>query len=243
MVPSIAVADGGPAVSGPNGKFSVEGGQYDDEGSVLALGSFSIPLGYSFGLQADGAVGTIDDEVMGGGGVHLFTRDPSKYLLGVYASYHSWDSIDIWRTAAEFEFYLSRVSLTGLAGYESVDVPTTQNGLPVLNTDDDHFFGRADLAYYPADNFKISGGYRYVSETSLGTASAEYLFQGAGVPVSLFAKGDFGEKQYNRITGGVKVYFGADPNKSLIDRHRTEDPPNYTPVFPNLETATNGVPQ
>ena len=243
LVPSIAVADGGPAVSGPNGKFSVEGGQYDDEGSVLALGSFSIPLGYSFGLQADGAVGTIDDEVMGGGGVHLFTRDPSKYLLGVYASYHSWDSIDIWRTAAEFEFYLSRVSLTGLAGYESVDVPTTQNGLPVLNTDDDHFFGRADLAYYPADNFKISGGYRYVSETSLGTASAEYLFQGAGVPVSLFAKGDFGEKQYNRITGGVKVYFGADPNKSLIDRHRTEDPPNYTPVFPNLETATNGVPQ
>lgn len=147
LAPSVAFSDGGPAVSGPNGKFSVEGAQYDDEGSFLALGSYSIPLGYSFGLQADGAVGTIDDEVMGGGGVHLFTRDPSKYLLGDYASYHTWDSIDIWRTAAEFEFYLSRVSLTGLAGYESVDVPATSNGLLVFNKDDNHFFGRADLAY------------------------------------------------------------------------------------------------
>ena len=38
--PAIA-ADGGPAVSDPNGKLSVEGGHYDDEQSFLARGSYS----------------------------------------------------------------------------------------------------------------------------------------------------------------------------------------------------------
>ena len=113
----------GPAVSGPNGKFSVEGGQYDGESSLLALGSYTLPLGDSFGIQVDGAVGRIDDETMSGAGVHLFTRDPSKYLLGVYASYHEWNDINIWRTAAEAEVYLGRFSITGLAGFEGVDVP------------------------------------------------------------------------------------------------------------------------
>jgi hypothetical protein len=233
---STGALAGGPAVSGPSAKFSVEGGQSGNDDSFLALGSYTMPLGTAFGLQADGAIGTMDDEVMGGGGLHLFTRDPSSYLLGVYGSYHTWDDIDIWRTAAEVELYVDRFSLSGLAGYESVDVPTTKNGLLVLNTDDDHFFGHAELAFYPIDNLKLSGGYRYVSETSLGTAGAEYLFQGAGAPISVFAKGDFGEDEFNSVTGGLKVYFGADPNKTLIRRHRTEDPQNYTPMFPQIVT-------
>ena len=237
LLPLGAIA-GGPAVTGPNAKFSVEGGGYDDEGSFLALGSFSMPLGPAVGVQFDGAIGSIDDEVMGGGGVHLFTRDPSQYLLGVYASYHTSNSIDIWRTAVEGELYLGQFSLGGLAGYESVDVPAFSNGLQVLNTDDDHFFAHADLAYYPIENLKLSGGYRYLNETSLGSAGAEYLIQGAGAPISVFARGDFGDNDYNRITGGLKVYLGADPNKTLIKRHRTEDPENYTPVFPNIQTQS-----
>ncbi len=237
LVSFDAQAGGSSAVSGPNAKFSIEGGEYDDGGSFLALGSYAMPLGRDLGVQFDGAIGSIDNEVMGGGGVHVFTRDPSKYLIGVYASYHSWDSIDIWRTAAEAELYLGRVSLTGLAGYESVDVPSFSNGLAVLNTDDEHFFAHADLAYYPLDNLKLSGGYRYVDETSLSSASAEYLLQESGAPVSLFARGDFGDNDYNRITGGLKIYLGADPKKSLINRHRTDDPENYTPVFPKLRTA------
>jgi hypothetical protein len=238
LAPLGALA-GGPAVSGPNVKFSIEGGQYDDEESFLALGSYTMPLGTAFGLQADGAIGSIDDEIMGGGGLHLFARDPSSYLIGVYGSYHTWESIDIWRAAGEFEFYLDKISLTGLAGYEGIDFPSTRNGLLVLNSDDDHFFGRVDLAYYLTDDFKVSGGYRYESEASLGTASAEYLFRDAGVPMSLFARGDWGDEEFNRVTGGVKVYLGSDLKKTLIKRHRTEDPQNYTPVFPKLRTATH----
>ena len=212
IVAGQAVAGGtGPAVSGPNGKISVEGGSYEDEAAGIALGSFGVPLSHSFGLQFDGAVGTIDDELLGGGGVHLYTRDPSSYLLGVYGSYHTWDDINIWRTAAEAELYLGRFSLSGLGGYESVEVPSYSGGLLVLNQDDEHFFGHLDLAYYPLDNLKLSAGYRYESEISLGTAKAEYLLSGFETPISVFARGDFGEEDYTSVSGGLKVYFGADP--------------------------------
>ena len=176
--PALAFGgDGAPAVSGTNGKLSVEGGQYDGDQSFLALGSYTLPLGHSFGLQADGALGRIDEDAMGGGGLHLFTRDPSSYLLGVYGSYHTWNSIDIWRAAAEFQLYVRRFSLNGLAGYEGVEVPTTAAALTVLNTDDDHIFGQVDLAYYPIDDLKLYVGYSYVNETSLGGC-------GRGVPVA-----------------------------------------------------------
>ena len=237
LLPATAWA-GGPAVTQPNGKISVEGGAYDDGSAGLALGSFTMPLGYAFGLQADGAVGTIDDETMGGGGLHLFTRDPSSYLLGLYGSYHTWEPIDIWRAAAEGEFYFGRISLSGIAGYESVDVPTLRSGLTVLTPDDEHFFANTDLSYYITDDFKISGGYRYLNESSFGAAGAEYLLRGSDVPISLFAKGDFGNDDYTRVTGGVKIYLGDDRGKSLITRHRTADPENYTPVFPRLTTAS-----
>jgi hypothetical protein len=239
LTPTLAFADGsGPAVSDPNAKFSVEGGQYDGEQSALALGSYTLPLGHAFGLQADGALGRINEDTMGGGGLHLFTRDPSSYLLGLYGSYHTWESIDIWRAAAEFQLYVHRFTLNGLAGYEGVDVPTTPGGLAVLNTDDDHVFGQADLAYYPVDDLKIYAGYRYVNETSLGGAGVEYLMRAYDSPISFFAKADFGDDAYNRITGGLKFYLGPNPQKSLIERHRTEDPENYTPVFPNAQTQS-----
>ncbi len=232
----------GPAVSNANGKFSVEGGAYDDEQSALALGSYTLPLGHAFGLQADGALGRIDAGTMGGGGLHLFTRDPSRYLLGLYGSYHTWESIDIWRAATEVQLYAGPFSLDGLGGYEGVAVPSTIGGLPVIDPHDDHVFGQLDLAYYPIDDLKVYGGYRYVNEASLGGAGIEYLLRAYDSPISLFAKADFGEAQYNRVTGGLRIYLGPNPDKTLIARHRTEDPENYTPLFPRLsEIAT--VPQ
>jgi hypothetical protein len=234
----IAGAGELPAVSGPNGKVSVEGGSFDDDGAGIALGSFALPLGHSFGLQADGAVGAIAGEAMGGGGLHLFTRDPSHYLLGAYGSYHTWDSVDIWRIAGEAELYLGRFTIDGLAGYESVDVPSLMDGLEVLTPDDKHFFAQSDLAYYITDDFKIYGGYRYLNETSFGSAGAEYLIRGHEVPLSLFARGDFGNEDYTSITGGLKVYLSNDPQKSLIDRHRRDDPDIYMPVFPKLVTKS-----
>jgi hypothetical protein len=65
------------------------------------------------------------------------------------------------------------------------------------------------------------------------------LLRTSGSPNSLFAKSDFGDSQLNRVTRGLKVYFSADPGKSLIERHRTEDPENYTPKFPLRAAGSN----
>lgn len=241
--PTLALGDDtGPAVSGENGKLSVEGGEYDADQAALALGSYTVPLGRALGLQMDGALGRIDRDTMGGGGVHLFTRDPLSYLLGVYGSYHTWNEIDIWRAAAEFQLYVHRFSLDGLAGYEGISFPGTSAGLPVVNSDDNHFFTHIDLAYYPIDDLRLYAGYRYEAEASLGAAGVEYLLRDHGAPVSLFVKSDFGNQEFDRLTGGLRVYLGPDPGKTLIDRHRTEDPENYTPVFPSVRTQA-GTPQ
>lgn len=212
-----------PAVSALSGKFSLEGGTYDWETTGLALSSLAVPVAHAVGAQFDTAAGTIDGKIMGGAGVHLFTRDPSSHLLGIYGSYHSWGDINIWRVATEAEFYLGRFTLGGIAGHESIE------GL----SDDGHFFAHTDLAYYVTEDFKIYGGYRFESETSFGAAGGEYLFRAGDVPLSVFASSSFGDDDYTRVTGGLKIYFGDSPNKSLLARHRTSDPDNYTPVFPN----------
>ena len=228
-----AAVAGEPAVSGPNGKFAVEGGGGADEGEGIATGSFALPIGHDFGMQADGAVGSFSDELLGGLALHLFARDPSRYLFGVYGSYHTWDRINIWRAALEGELYIGPVTLEGIAGYESLDVPSFANG-PVLSLDDNHLFGQADAGYYITDDFKIYAGYRYINETSFGAAGTEYLIRGLEVPVALFARGDFGDEFVQNVTGGVRIYLSDDPDKSLIDRHRKDDPKVYAPTFPTL---------
>jgi len=238
VLPSRATADDLPAVSGPNGKLSLEGGAYDDDGAGIAVGSFALPLGHRFGAQAEGAVGVIDDEIMGGGGLHLFARNPESYLLGVFGGVYTWDSIDIWRIAGEGELYVNRFSFSGLAGYEDISLPSTINGVPLDMSSNSGFFAQADVAYYITDDFKVYGGYRYVDDVSLGAAGAEYLLRESGFPISLFAKSDFGNDDYTRVTGGIKAYFSDDPGKSLIDRHRMDDPDTYLPVFPKITQTT-----
>lgn len=87
-----------PAVSSLNGKLSLSGGgtqpgydvsgffPFDDdfEGGFKAKGSVTVPIAYRYGFQADGVLGTVQDEFYGHGGAHLFWRDPSFGLLGTY---------------------------------------------------------------------------------------------------------------------------------------------------------------
>lgn len=226
------------AVSSPNAKFSFEGGSIEGDGSFLGLGSYSLPLSPTIGLQIDGAIGSIDDEIMGGGGVHLFTRVPTTHLLGVYSSFHTWDDIDIWRVAVEAQLYRDQFSFEALAGLESIEYPDYKNGLAVIQQDDDHFFSYFDVAYYFNDDFRASIGYRYESEKSLASINSEYLIRDAGEPISVFATSRFGDN-YTEVQAGIRIYLGEDKNKSLKLRHRTEDPDNYTPIFEPIETASS----
>ena len=126
MAAPAAMADA-PAVSAPNAKFSLEGGSIGGNGGFLGLGSYTMPLGTLYGLQFDGAIGSIDGDLLGGGGVHLFARDPSQYLLGGYGSFHSWNGVDIWRAAAEAELYHGAFTFSGLAGIEGVQGTASSN--------------------------------------------------------------------------------------------------------------------
>ena len=229
-----------PAVSGLNGKLSAQGGIYSDEAAALALGSLSVPLTRAFGLQLDGALGTLDGDVMRGGAAHLFHRDPAKYLIGAYGSFHRWRSIDIWRAALEAEIYLGRFTVEALVGVESVShrlqlsAPAGGPAGPITleRVDDEHFFAITNVAYYLQDNIRLSVGYRYVNEESLGAAGLEFLFNNTGsTPVSLFAEGQFGTREYTRAMAGVRIYLGSTNEKSLIRRHREDDPRNYVPDF------------
>lgn len=235
----VQASDQGRAVSKLNGKLSVEGGDFDSDNGGLARGSVTTPLGHAFGFQVDGDLGIVDNEVLGGASFHLFTRDPGRYLFGAFGSYHEWNGTNISRIGGEMELYRGRWTLSGIGGWESVDVPTTLNGLTVTNTDDDHFFTELDLSWYPKENLRITGGYHYENEQNLASGSIEYMPRWDATPAAIYANYDFGEDGYSRVVGGLRFYLNGHENKTLIRRQREDDPFGYLPVFPTIVTAAN----
>lgn len=210
-----------PAVSGVNGKWEFSSGLLTGAPMVRAAGSLSLPLGHSFGLQAD-VMGTFTgtDQFLGGA-VHAFTRDPSSYLVGittgvVVAPGHS----TLVAFGAEGELYLDRVSLEGWAGLASL------NYVNPAMVDLTGVFAFGDVAYYPTDDWRVSlGGTYLLGDLSLHAAT-EYQFTGLGAPMSLTGDARLHTTGDYTLTVGLKGYFGGDPDKSLIDRARQDDPPN-----------------
>jgi len=210
-----------PAVSGPNGKFELDLGALTDPSTVLfrAGASFTIPVGETFGLQGDLAVGRFADEWVGGGALHAFTRDPSSYLLGVAGGIVLADGAALGAIGIEGELYLDRISLEGWAGWAALEYDGI---LP----DESGFFGIGDLAYYPTDDWRLSIGVASILGSESLKLATEYQFADLGLPLSgtgelrAYDTGAWSAKV------GIKGYFGGEADKSLIDRHRQDDPPN-----------------
>jgi hypothetical protein len=164
----------------------------------------------------------------------LFWRDPSIGLLGAYGSYSHWNGIDtrtfghisanIGRYAAEGDYYLSRWTLSGLVGVETVSVnAAVVSGLPALSVPT-RFFDSISASYYVTDNFKLSAGHLYTFDTHFLTLGTEYGFAlGGGRMASLFAEGWVGERGNDGVLAGLRIYFGQR-DKTLIERHRQDDP-------------------
>jgi hypothetical protein len=219
MLTSVAQADeflgGGnlPAVSGPNGKLAGFGGLFDDDGRGGVSGSYTVPLGHAFGFQADGMAASYGGDFAGGVAGHLFTRDPDSYLFGIQAMYQGVGSNDVMRIGPELELYLGQFSVEFTGGYEDSD----SNG--------DEFFASGDLAFYVQDNFRINAGYRRTISFDMFQFGAEWM-PGVNLgfgPASLYAKAQVGDGNYESFWAGIRFYFG-DPDKSLIRRHREDDP-------------------
>lgn len=212
-----------PAVSGVNGKISVEGGLFDAEGFGALSGSNSLPLGQSFGVQVDGSVGTLDEEFFGSAGGHLFWRNPEYGLLGVYGSFTALDGVDaeVSRIGVEAEYYWNQVTLKGVIGAEFMDIDAP------INYDETNLFAFSDVSFYAMDNLELSVGHRYTGEKHALALGVEYQLnqQVFASGVSLFAEGRIGEDEYQGAWAGVRMYLGDD--KTLIRRHREDDPTEW----------------
>ena len=226
--PASPPADSLPAVSGINFKIDGFGGYSETEnvdGAVGGVsGSLTVPLGERFGAQLDGMAASVDGDFVGGVAGHLFWRDPSTGLLGAYGSYVTRDGsgIDAWRVGAEGELYFGQLSLEALAGYEDVDSP---GGF----VDDSNVFAVADAAYYVTDDFRVGVGYRRLLDVNIGAVGFEYQLPTDFVSgASVFAEGRIGSDDYAGIWGGLRFAFGGE-DKSLIRRHREDDPRNRLP--------------
>jgi len=218
-----------PAVSGFNGKLEGGGGysetdEVDGDVAWEAGGSLSFPLGCMFGLQLDVGANDRYDNTQFGGIAHLFMRDPESYLLGVTGGVIDGEDATLYPVGPEAELYLGNVSLEAWGGYLHVD------------GDDDSFdtgFVIADAAFYLTDDFRVSVGGKIVDDFEALRAGFEYQF--SGTPMSLYAKAEYGDDEAFNILGGLKFYFGGE-DKSLIRRHREDDPRNRT-----LDLFASGV--
>lgn len=212
-----------PAVSAPNGKVEIGAGwdnldDYDSDTVFRGGASFSFPVGDMFGIQADmAAVDTFGDTSIGGT-LHAFTRDPNSYLLGAIGGYANAGDANVWYVGPEAELYLGNVSVEAVAGYMNVDVSNSSSS--------DKFFAIGDVALYATDNLRLSVGASSVAGFETGRAGLEWFMgDDMGVPASFKLDGRVGEDGFTSIEAGLSFYFGGD-DKSLIRRHREDDPRN-----------------
>ncbi|HEY7248395.1 MAG TPA: tail fiber domain-containing protein [Xanthobacteraceae bacterium] len=270
-----------PAVDGINSKIEGYGGAIANRSLYGVDGAIGIPLGGQWGAQIDGKGGNLDHRAFGAIAGHLFWRNPSLGLLGVYASYTDWDQfggVHVSQIGGEAGYYWGRFTLQAVAGAESGSsavnttsivtsgtstatstVPpgalpgtittTTTNSTTVSNFIDSYdvrsrFFDQVNLKYNFTPDWDGYIGHRYLggkNALALGTELAMPL--GRGTMGALFVEGRVGQGDFHGVWGGFKVYFGQR-DKSLLARHRQDDPPIWDSLFSilnNHNTSANSL--
>ena len=96
------------------------------------------------------------------------------------------------------------------------------------NLIDASFMSKASLAYYPIDDLKLHIGHSYAHGHNQFDYGAEWaLSSQAGVMPSLFVNGSLADSGDSGVVlAGFRVYLGQH-DKSLLRRHREDDPPDY----------------
>lgn len=201
-----------PAVSAFNGKVDYLGGTLDARSAHLAEGSFALPLGHSFGFQADAVGGGARGGMVKGFGGHAFWRDPDIGLVGVTASRFGLDSVFGNRFGAEAEAYFGPVTVALNGGLQNGKLQHAG-------------WGNADLRYYPVDDLMLTGGWGIYHTEHTGHFGVEWQ---PGVMdfvpgLALFGDAGVGGQHYGHVLGGLRIYFGGG-DKSLKRRHREDDP-------------------
>jgi hypothetical protein len=238
------------AVGGVQAQLSAFGGVLSRFGLYGANGSLALPLGPQFEFKVDGTVGSWDQDVFGIGAVHLFWRDPSRAMVGLYASYTAWDrfgGVHAFHVGGEGALYFGRWSFEARAGVETGNSTSAIIG-PFLETYQvkTRFFDMVDVAYYLQDNLKLSVGHRYIGGRNAAAFGGEFGFNlGGGTMASLFVEARVGEADYHGVWGGLRFYFDRH-EKSLMQRHRANDAPSKSldqlKAFRHTKTAISAAP-
>jgi hypothetical protein len=198
------------AVSELNAKLETLYGNIDGETGKAAAGSVSIPIRMDFGIQIDGLAGEINPDDVDGAGLHAFWRDSSVGLLGLTASHTELGQTEANRFGGEAEYYLDKFTFTGYVGHQGGDI-------------DDSAYAGIGTQYYLTHNVMISAlanSSDDLERYAFGL-EAQTPFKG----VSWFASLATGERDYDHAFFGLRFYFSGE-RKSLIDRHREDDPIN-----------------
>lgn len=250
------------AVDGFNAKFDAFGGSMANRPVEGVRGAITAPLSGPYGFQIDLGAGSLDSRAFGTVAGHLFWRDPSHAMLGLYVSHAHWDQlggVHASQAAGEGELYFGRFTVQGIAGVEfgnsvaNSTVTTTtvlpRIGVPGLTTTSvftqgydvrTRFFDQVNLKYYVTDDWDAYVGHRYqggLNALALGTEVAIPVTR--GIMASGFLEARVGEHEFHGIWGGVRFYFGND--KPLIGRHRSEDPDLWDSLFSILNNQTQSA--
>jgi hypothetical protein len=154
-----------------------------------------------------------------GRGGHLFWRDWDRGLAGLTGGFIHGDLVDSGAGGVEGEYYLDRLTfLAGLgAAHIGYDTP-----VPFIDTSVTDFYAAAGLRYYLLDDLMFGATCLHLFDNELGVGQIEYQTPILGL--SLFAEVAMGEHDYEHALIGAQFYLGS--RKSLIRRHREDDPPS-----------------
>jgi hypothetical protein len=207
-----------PAVSQFNGNLSYEGGDMDSDTGNNFNGSLTVPVGHSFGFQADALYSRISDLDFYGGAGHFFWRDPDIGLVGLAGGYIYRNGVDTFQIGTEGQYYIGPVTLGFFGGAGSINY---DNPAPFIDTHPTQFVGRLSADYYPVRDLRLTASYTTAFRESLYQAALEYQTPVRGLALTGgVAYGDYGFHQW---LVGIRYYFGA--KKSLRDRDRQDDAP------------------
>ena len=214
--------DGGDglAISHFNGRAYIVGGWLDDSvngtGMVAVGGSLATPIGRYFGVQGDTALAFSHGEFGGGVAGHVFWRDPSAGLFGIYGQWvarhqPNWKT---WRGGLEAQSYLGDWDLRAIVGFE-------EPVLPAGYASHHDIFAIADVGYYFSDNVQLSIGYRYLNGFNIGAVDFKFLSPDASRSKDLLLtlSGRIGEFGYAAAWLDLTMLIGA-PQISLRDHYR-----------------------
>ena len=253
-----------PAVDGFNVKADAFGGSAAHQSFAGVRGSFSAPLASSYGIQVDVQGGSVGGSGYVSVSPHLFWRDPSFALIGLYANYTHLDRFggaELGQVAGEGALYMGRWTLEGVAGVEfgnSVSSSTSATtvvapgpfppGVPGLTNTSTfvegvdiktRFFDQINLKYYLTDNWDAYVGHRYLGGKNAFALGTEYAMPVAHrLMASAFVEGRLGSGEFQGVWGGLRVYFGQK-DKTLIQRHRQDDPGAWDTLFSILNSYTS----